>query len=264
MICRSCQRLASLRSFVASGAPGARFLSSTARRDAPPATPTPPLSTPLTTAADAQQQQQGASAAPLSSCPAGTVLTGLNYFKNKTDPVAMPDDAYPAWLWRCLEVTKKAGSGDGAEETELDASAEFCTLLPYVIPPPPLPDMSKEGAIDQPANAVSKQQNPVSSDASSLSSSVASSRNSQRRWRRAVTAPRLPSRRWHRRCRCSTRRSTSRPTRLVLSRAPPLPTGDARSCGRRSGGSGGRRLRSPTTSDPCEISTPGVKGASLG
>lgn len=56
----------------------------------------------------------------LSSCPEGTVLTGLNYFKNKTDPVALADDAYPEWLWRCMDVTRKAE--DGADE---DAGDEF-------------------------------------------------------------------------------------------------------------------------------------------
>lgn len=56
----------------------------------------------------------------LSACPEGTVLTGLNYFKNQTDPVALPDDAYPTWLWKCLEVQKKAD--EGADE---DAGDEF-------------------------------------------------------------------------------------------------------------------------------------------
>ncbi|KAI1760388.1 mitochondrial ribosomal protein L37-domain-containing protein [Hypoxylon sp. FL1150] len=56
----------------------------------------------------------------LSACPEGTVLAGLNYFKNQTDPVALPDDAYPTWLWKCLEVQKKAD--DGADE---DAGDEF-------------------------------------------------------------------------------------------------------------------------------------------
>ncbi|KAI4860330.1 mitochondrial ribosomal protein L37-domain-containing protein [Hypoxylon rubiginosum] len=56
----------------------------------------------------------------LSACPEGTVLTGLNYFKNQTDPVALPDDAYPTWLWDCLDVQKKAD--EGADE---DAGDEF-------------------------------------------------------------------------------------------------------------------------------------------
>ncbi|KAI1828162.1 mitochondrial ribosomal protein L37-domain-containing protein [Xylaria intraflava] len=73
----------------------------------------PPLSTPL---ADVE----GASATKLSSCPAGTTLTGLNYFKNKTDPVALADDAYPAWLWTCIDVKKKANEDESA-----DAGDEF-------------------------------------------------------------------------------------------------------------------------------------------
>lgn len=48
------------------------------------------------------------------------MLTGLNYFKDRTDPVALPDDAYPAWLWKCLEVQKKAD-----EDADEDAGDEF-------------------------------------------------------------------------------------------------------------------------------------------
>lgn len=61
----------------------------------------------------------------MSSCPEGTVMTGLNYFKNKTDPVALADDAYPEWLWRCLEVKKKAADADAD-----DAGDEFCKSPP--------------------------------------------------------------------------------------------------------------------------------------
>jgi large subunit ribosomal protein L54 len=71
-----------------------------------------------------------AKAAAISSCPAGTVLNGLNYFKGKTDPVALPDDAYPAWLWNCLEVQKKASTAADA-----DAGDEFCTS-PFSLSPP--------------------------------------------------------------------------------------------------------------------------------
>jgi large subunit ribosomal protein L54 len=77
------------------------------------------LSTPL-----GGSEGGGGAAAPaeaLSSCPEGTVLTGLNYFKNKTDPVALADDAYPAWLWKCLDVQKKADEGEADE-----AGDEFC------------------------------------------------------------------------------------------------------------------------------------------
>ena len=58
----------------------------------------------------------------LSSCPEGTVLTGLNYFKGKPDLVAKADDAYPEWLWRCLEVQQKSG-----DDADAGAGDEFCT-----------------------------------------------------------------------------------------------------------------------------------------
>jgi large subunit ribosomal protein L54 len=59
---------------------------------------------------------------PVSSCPAGTVLTGLNYFKGKSDPVALADEEYPDWLWKCLEVIKTANAKDA------DGGDEFCTF----------------------------------------------------------------------------------------------------------------------------------------
>ncbi|KAK2065091.1 hypothetical protein LY76DRAFT_631442 [Colletotrichum caudatum] len=56
---------------------------------------------------------------PISSCPAGTVLNGLNYFKARTDPVALPDEEYPEWLWTVLESKKEA------VETADDLAAEM-------------------------------------------------------------------------------------------------------------------------------------------
>lgn len=41
-----------------------------------------------------------AAATAVSSCPAGTVLKGLNYLKDASDPVAMEDSEYPAWVWQ--------------------------------------------------------------------------------------------------------------------------------------------------------------------
>ncbi|KAI0863126.1 mitochondrial ribosomal protein L37-domain-containing protein [Xylaria cubensis] len=76
---------------------------------------TPPLSTPL-----ADSDGGGAVKENLSSCPEGTILKGLNYFKNKTDPVALADDAYPEWLWKCLEVQQKTDEGEAD-----DAGDEF-------------------------------------------------------------------------------------------------------------------------------------------
>ncbi|KAL2270000.1 hypothetical protein VTJ83DRAFT_2184 [Remersonia thermophila] len=80
-------------------------------------TSAPPNLTPIPGETKPQQQQQQT---PISSCPAGTVLNGLNYFKGKSDPVALPDEEYPEWLWRCLEVQKKTDS-----TAETDAGDEF-------------------------------------------------------------------------------------------------------------------------------------------
>ena len=66
----------------------------------------------------------------LSSCPAGTVLNGLNYIKGKSDPVALADEAYPPWLWDCLEVqNKKAG-----EVQDVGAGDEFCMFYFFFFP----------------------------------------------------------------------------------------------------------------------------------
>ncbi|KAF3056016.1 hypothetical protein GL218_07240 [Daldinia childiae] len=125
MICQRClQRASALSSRIPlrSPAPFLRPFSSTiARRTSSPApessspstSESPAFSTPL---ADVATEEKPA----LSACPEGTVLTGLNFFKNRTDPVALADDAYPVWLWKCLEVQKKAD-----EEADDDAGDEF-------------------------------------------------------------------------------------------------------------------------------------------
>jgi Mitochondrial ribosomal protein L37 len=60
---------------------------------------------------------------PTSIAPAGSPLKGLNYIKGKEDPLALPEEEYPEWLWRCLDTPTTKG-GDG-EEAEGD---EFCML----------------------------------------------------------------------------------------------------------------------------------------
>ena len=57
---------------------------------------------------------------PESSCPAGTPLRGLNYFKGRDDPVALKEDEYPEWLWRCLDAKRVEGEDDAS------AGDEFC------------------------------------------------------------------------------------------------------------------------------------------
>lgn len=49
---------------------------------------------------------------PPSSCPAGTKMNGLNYFKNKPDIVAKEDSEYPDWLWDLL--------GDASKQSKTD------------------------------------------------------------------------------------------------------------------------------------------------
>ena len=59
-----------------------------------------------------------------SSVPAGTVLKGLNFMKNRQDPVAMEDKEYPDWLWGVLKSGKEEGDA-GEGEGDL-----FCMFLP--------------------------------------------------------------------------------------------------------------------------------------
>lgn len=54
-----------------------------------------------------------------SSVPAGTVLKGLNFYKDKQDPVAMADEEYPAWLWRVLDKTSAEKGGVVVDEGDL-------------------------------------------------------------------------------------------------------------------------------------------------
>ncbi|KAH6674031.1 mitochondrial ribosomal protein L37-domain-containing protein [Plectosphaerella plurivora] len=137
MICRTCLRrasgLASIRTAPASTAIPATFralsISSSTRQAAAaaaaaaasPAEPltTPKLSTPVDGTAAAQTST---STRPPSSCAAGTVLNGLNYFKGKTDPVALPDEEYPDWLWDCLTFKAKADEGDANAADEFSKS----------------------------------------------------------------------------------------------------------------------------------------------
>ena len=58
-----------------------------------------------------------------SSIPAGTVLKGLNFMKNKPDPVALEDSEYPDWLWTVLERNDDGKAG--AAENEGDMFCEF-------------------------------------------------------------------------------------------------------------------------------------------
>jgi len=50
-----------------------------------------------------------------SSCPPGTILTGLNYLKGQTQVVALPDEEYPPWLWKLLERRDLVDDGPGGK-----------------------------------------------------------------------------------------------------------------------------------------------------
>lgn len=134
MICRSCLRATALgRQSLIPKAPTRRsfFTTITPRQAAAAATTSTPADP--TPAGDATASEE---TPPRSSCPAGTVLNGLNYFKGKTDPVALPDHEYPEWLWTCLDVQKKTA----AEEDEA-AGDEFCTFLLFPLPLFPFPPL---------------------------------------------------------------------------------------------------------------------------
>lgn len=113
MICRACFRRASAlgQQSILPKTPGRRNFSATVIPRQAAAAP----------ATDATNQSDEPAAAPRSICVEGTVLNGLNYFKGKTDPVALKDEEYPEWLWSCLDVQKKA---DEAEDE--GAGDEWC------------------------------------------------------------------------------------------------------------------------------------------
>ncbi|KAK0535817.1 hypothetical protein OC842_002186 [Tilletia horrida] len=47
----------------------------------------------------------------VSVCPAGTVLSGLGIYKDKAEPIALPDEEYPSWLWSLIETSSSQSSG---------------------------------------------------------------------------------------------------------------------------------------------------------
>ncbi|KAF2270621.1 hypothetical protein CC78DRAFT_528376 [Lojkania enalia] len=141
MICRSCLRAAA-RSRIpeSSSSQTRRFVFSTAylrnaslintgsapapRQGSPDSSHIPPAATstsaaqpfsePLTPSAKKGQPKLQTPTVK-SSIPAGTPLKGLNFLKNKEDPIAKEDSEYPGWLWTILDRQEKKG------ETGVDA-----------------------------------------------------------------------------------------------------------------------------------------------
>ncbi|KAL0938838.1 mitochondrial 54S ribosomal protein mL54 [Colletotrichum truncatum] len=192
MICRTCLRRAtalprlqqpsagallvrpfSLSAPTRNAAPG-----TSAAPDAAPAPPANPAAPPKLS--NVKDETIKAPTRPTSSCAPGTVLNGLNYFKGKTDPVALADEEYPDWLWTCLEAKKEvtesvedlaaemfskskkqrkaAAKRQKALEAKLLASGDVEALAPKV----PLPQQSinlpgeKGGDVDHNLHALSK------------------------------------------------------------------------------------------------------------
>ncbi|KAF8447413.1 mitochondrial ribosomal protein L37-domain-containing protein, partial [Boletus edulis BED1] len=50
-----------------------------------------------------------------SSCPAGTIMTGLNYLKGEPPILAKPDEEYPAWLWELTKPRQLVDDGPGGK-----------------------------------------------------------------------------------------------------------------------------------------------------
>ncbi|OBT63639.1 hypothetical protein VE03_07292 [Pseudogymnoascus sp. 23342-1-I1] len=103
-----------------------RSLTSSAT-SASPATPAtsggPTTSTPL------PPKPKAKAALPVSAAPAGTILKGLNYLKGRDDPIALAEEEYPEWLWKCLEVDKKGTAGDELEGDEFSKSKKTRRLV---------------------------------------------------------------------------------------------------------------------------------------
>ncbi|KAJ1733395.1 hypothetical protein H4S06_001592 [Coemansia sp. BCRC 34490] len=58
---------------------------------------------------DTQRQDAEGTSRPASSAPHGTVLKGLNIYKDGKDPVALKDEEYPDWLWTIMDEVPKEG-----------------------------------------------------------------------------------------------------------------------------------------------------------
>jgi large subunit ribosomal protein L54 len=141
MICTRClRRASSLRpqSAIARAFTSTRPSLSPTTSNPPPSTSTglaQPFTNPLTPSPNEvslRPKPKSSLVFPISSCKAGTRLKGLNFFKGREDPVALEDEEYPEWLWRCLDVKKK-----GSEE-EGNAGDLFCMFFVHFLPPFPL------------------------------------------------------------------------------------------------------------------------------
>ena len=65
-----------------------------------------------------------------SSMKAGTVMKDLSVLKDKPDPIALPDEEYPEWLWSILDEPttsisqKPSKASEGGNASGFDFQAE--------------------------------------------------------------------------------------------------------------------------------------------
>ncbi|KAJ1862430.1 hypothetical protein LPJ73_000752 [Coemansia sp. RSA 2703] len=75
----------------------------------------------LRSAPGADQITEQTKRAVVSSATPGTVLKGLNIYKEGKDPVALKDEEYPDWLWSLLDEVPKEQKPE-KERQRLDRS----------------------------------------------------------------------------------------------------------------------------------------------
>lgn len=100
------------------------------------------LATPAPAASDTAQGSKKSSSGGteiMSSCLEGTKMRGLNYLKNRSDPVAGADSEYPQWLWNCLDAKEgkgqsTQGGGSAGDEYGTLASSSHRPLPKGIVP----------------------------------------------------------------------------------------------------------------------------------
>ena len=86
-----------------------------------------PFSTPEGVHTEAHPDAPGKTVSrPPSSCPAGTKMNGLNYFRNKPEVFAKEDSEYPEWLWDLLGDSSKQSK---TEKGGVDPSSKWKSIL---------------------------------------------------------------------------------------------------------------------------------------
>lgn len=119
--------------------PPAATSTSAAQPFSTPLTPAPSsvdkASPGATTSTSTPAPSTATTAAVKSSVAAGTVLKGLNFYKNKQDPLAKEDSEYPSWLWGLLAESgdkKKKGGAGGVDEGDLFCESRWRMLLDFL------------------------------------------------------------------------------------------------------------------------------------